>query len=307
MANTVDQPLNLKTWVQMMRPGFLLITAVACLLGTALAHADGVEVQAPLALCATWVALLMHALANVLNDYHDALNGADDANTQGVFPFTGGARFIQNGQASVAQTRQLAWVLLALCVPGALWLLWTVGPMLWVFGLLGLFWAWAYSAPPLALMCRGLGELTVALSWGLMVVGSDFVQRHAAAPWTWQVALSYSLLIGNILLINGVPDAPADARVGKRTLAVRLGAARVAWVYGAWGLVSVGVLCIGALTGRLPTWCVWGALSAPLSAWAVWGLVQHVRCAASLRMALVATIGAAVVQGVVLSAVALLN
>ena len=302
----MDQPLTLKTWVQMMRPGFLLITAVACVLGTALAYADGVGVQWPLALCATVVALLMHALANVLNDYHDALNGADDANTQGVFPFTGGARFIQNGQASVAQTQRLAWVLLALCVPGALWLLWSTGAALLVFGLLGLFLAWAYSAPPLALMCRGWGELTVALSWGLMVVGADFVQRHAAAPWTWQVALSYSLLIGNILLINGVPDAPADAQVGKRTLAVRLGTARVAWVYGAWALVSVGVLCVGAFTGQLPAWCAWGAVSAPLSAWGVWGLVRHVCCASSLRSALVATILAAALQGLVLSVLALL-
>ena len=303
----MNQPLTLKTWVQMMRPGFLLITAVACVLGTAMAHADAVVVHVPLALCATVVALLMHALANVLNDYHDALNGADDANTQGVFPFTGGARFIQNGQASVVQTRQLAWVLFALCVPGALWLLWVVGPALSVLGLLGLFLAWAYSAPPLALMCRGMGELTVALSWGLMVLGADFVQRGAWAPWTWPVALSYSLLIGNILLINGVPDAPADARVGKRTLAVRLGALRVAWVYAAWALVSVAGLCMGAYTGRLPAWCAWGAVSAPLSAWGVWGLVRHVRRGVSLRSALVATIAAAVGQGLALSVVALLN
>lgn len=304
MANTVDQPLTLTTWVQMMRPGFLLITAVACLLGTCLAHADGAAIQVPVALCAAWVALLMHALANVLNDYHDALNGADAANHQGVFPFTGGARLIQNGRVSMAQTRRLAWALLALCVPGAVWLVWAVGPTLWVFGLLGLFLAWAYSAPPLSLMCRGWGELTVALSWGLMVVGADFVQRGAFEPWTWHVALSYSLLIGNILLINGVPDAPADARVGKRTLAVRLGAARVAWVYAAWGLVSVWVLGMGAVVGSLPAWCAWGMVSAPFSALGVWGLVQHVQRGAPLRPALAVTIAAAVVQGLVLSAVA---
>ena len=31
--------------------------------------------------------------ANVLNDYHDALNGTDAANTGRVFPFSGGSRF----------------------------------------------------------------------------------------------------------------------------------------------------------------------------------------------------------------------
>jgi 1,4-dihydroxy-2-naphthoate octaprenyltransferase len=139
-----------------------------------------------------------------------------------------------------------------------------------------------------------------------MVLGADYVQRGSLAPWTMSVALSYSLLIGNILLINGVPDAQADARVGKRTLAVRLGAARVAVVYGAWAGVSVAMLGWGAASGHLPTWCAWGVCSAPLSAWATWVLVQYARHQTPLRPALVATIAAAVLQGVALSVVALL-
>ena len=49
------------------------------------------------------LALVAHAGANVLNDYFDARNGADDANQQGLFPFTGGSRLIQNGAVSVAE------------------------------------------------------------------------------------------------------------------------------------------------------------------------------------------------------------
>ena len=37
--------------------------------------------------------LIVHAAVNVLNDYYDALNGSDAANTARVFPFTGGSRF----------------------------------------------------------------------------------------------------------------------------------------------------------------------------------------------------------------------
>jgi hypothetical protein len=78
-------------------------------------------------------------------------------------------------------------------------------------------------------------------------------------------------------------------------------------VYGAWAGVSVAVLGWGAASGHLPTWCVWGVCSAPLSAWATWVLVQYARHQTSLRPALVATIAAAVLQGVVLSGVALLT
>ena len=41
--------------------------------------------------------LLLQAGVNVFNDYYDHDNGCDAANTERVFPFTGGSRFIQNG------------------------------------------------------------------------------------------------------------------------------------------------------------------------------------------------------------------
>ena len=41
---------------------------------------------------------------------------------------------------------------------------------------------WAYSAPPLSLNSRGLGELSVALGFGILIpLGADYVQRGAFA------------------------------------------------------------------------------------------------------------------------------
>ena len=47
------------------------------------------------------LALLAHAGINVFNDYCDHLNGTDARNTQRIYPFTGGSRFIQNGVLSI--------------------------------------------------------------------------------------------------------------------------------------------------------------------------------------------------------------
>jgi 1,4-dihydroxy-2-naphthoate octaprenyltransferase len=74
----------------MTRPAFLTVTAVACLLGLSTATACGSGFSAPRALATVLLALLAHAGANVLNDYFDARNGADDANQQGLFPLHGG-------------------------------------------------------------------------------------------------------------------------------------------------------------------------------------------------------------------------
>lgn len=299
MALVVRQPLVV---LRMARPGFLAITAVACLVGVASAQAAGAGVSAGRALLTLWLALLLHAAANMLNDHADALNGADAANTQGLFPFTGGSRLVQGGVVHASDMRGVALALLALVVPGGLWLAWLSGPaLLWV-GLAGMLLGWAYSMPPLALMSRGLGELAVGLAWGLMVVGADYVQRGQFALASLAAGGSYALLIANILIANGFPDAAPDAWVGKRTLVVRLTPARAAWLYLALALLAHGGLAVGVVRGVLPMPVLWAEASLPLSLAGGALLLRHARHPERLRPALVLGIAAAVLHGLGLAA-----
>ena len=290
------------TLVQMTRPGFLVITAVACVLGTAVAAACGHGPNAWTALATLLLAVLMHAAANVLNDYHDALNGADEANTQGLFPFTGGARLIQNGHVTTQDTHNLAKALIVFLIPCGLLLAVKTGGGLILLGSVGLLLGWAYSAPPLALMKRGLGEATVALTWGLVVVGADYVQRKHFFVIPAAVAVSFALLVGNILVINGFPDATADALVGKRTLVVRLGARWAAWAYLVFALLAYAWLVVGVWLFIHPEPALWGLASVPLSLWAFLQLHKHANQPARLTSAIVLTIAAAVVHGLTMSA-----
>jgi len=72
------------------RPAFLSVTLVGCVLGLASAHAGGVALDPASAILTLVFALVAHAGINVLNDYYDALNGTDAANTERRFPFTAG-------------------------------------------------------------------------------------------------------------------------------------------------------------------------------------------------------------------------
>ena len=283
--------------LRMARPGFLVITAVACLIGMASAAACGCGFS-PLRAAATLVlALLAHAAANMLNDHADAVSGADAANATGLFPFTGGSRLVQQGLVDAQDMRHLAIALLMVVVPGGLWLALHSRGGLVLLGLIGVLLGWAYSAPPLALMSRGVGELAVAVAWGLVVVGADYVQRGQFFFMPSVAAVSYALLIANILIANGFPDAPSDAQVGKRTLAVRLGPRAGAWVY-----VALAVLAhlwiaamVWALVLPLPT--LWALASAPLALAAGALLLRYGHQPARLRPALVLGIAAAVVHG----------
>jgi len=302
MTSPPSTALHWRTLVQMTRPGFLVITAVACVLGTAVAAACGHGPNVWTALATLVLAVLMHAAANVLNDYHDALNGADEANNQGLFPFTGGARLIQNGHVSTQDTYNLAKALIVFLIPCGLLLAVKTGGGLMVLGLAGLLLGWAYSAPPLALMKRGLGEATVALTWGLVVVGADYVQRKHFFVIPTAVAVSFALLVGNILVINGFPDAAADAQVGKHTLVVRLGARWAAWAYLAFALLAYAWLVAGVWLFIHPEPALWGLASVPLSLWAFLLLHKHADQPARLTSAIVLTIAAAVVHGLAMSA-----
>ncbi len=296
MSDLLNNSLPWRTWVQMTRPGFLVISLVACLLGTSIAMASGCELSVWRAFTTLLLALLMHAAANVLNDYHDALSGADQANQQGLFPFTGGSRFIQNGVVTVAQTRELVLALMLIVVPlGLLFAIYTGGGLL-ALGVLGLLFGWAYSAPPLALMTRGLGELTVGFTWFLVVVGADYVQRGNFVAMPFSAALSYGVLIANILVINAFPDALADAQVGKSTLVVLMGRRATAFIY--LGLV----LFAHALALTVSAWSL---ASLPLSLIAAFLLFTNhaqIHNAASLKSAIVLTIAASVVHGLSMSA-----
>lgn len=234
------------------RPAFLGVTLCACLIGLAVAHGSGVPVDAGRAAATVFFALLAHAGINVLNDYFDARSGADAANVERVFPFTGGSRFIQNGVLSQRATGVFGYALLAAVVPAGLWLTAVSDPGLILIGLAGLVVGWAYSAPPLKLQSRGLGEFAITAGWLLVVVGSDFVQRRGFAFLPVAAGLGFALLVANVLYINQFPDVKADGQAGKRTMVVRLGTGPARWGYVLITALAYGWPLLMVLTGRLP-------------------------------------------------------
>jgi 1,4-dihydroxy-2-naphthoate octaprenyltransferase len=251
------------------RPGFLLVSVGGAALGLAAAALQG-PVDRMLALLSLLGAAAAHAGINVLNDYYDHLNGGDAANTQRLYPFSGGSRVIQNG---VLSTRHMlgfgSGLLAAVALLGLALMAWC-GAALWWVGLGGLLLGWAYSAPPLWLAARGLGELAVGLGFGVLLpMGAYFVQRGAYGTAPLAVGLPYALLVANVLLLNQFPDAAADAACGKRTLVLRLGKESAGTLYWLLALLAAGLLPAGVALDLLPPAALW-ALPAVLPALPAW-------------------------------------
>ncbi len=268
------------------RPAFLLATFAACLLGLASAKWSGVPIQPVLAFVTLLLALLTHAAVNVLNDYFDAQNGTDNLNTERLYPFTGGSRFIQNGVLTAVQTARFGYALLAVVMLGGLWLIAEIGSGLLWLGFFGLLIGWAYSAPPFKLNSRGLGELCVLLGFLGVAVGADFVQRNA---FSWQApiaGLPYALLVSNLLFINQFPDRNADMQAGKRHWVVRLPLAKAVYIYPILVWLAVVCLSMGVLVKALPQESMISLLPLLLSIKAAKALVRYAATPSRLRQAI---------------------
>ena len=240
---------------------FLTATAVPVLLGIAVAASHGAFTW--------WTALLTliggsfaHLAINVTNDIFDTLSGADDANTTPTM-FSGGSRVVVYDLVSI---RGLTWIALALfgaaAVIGLLLVAVTGSMMLLWIGVAGIFVGVAYTAPPLKLVYRGLGEFAVALGFGpIMLLGAYVVQTGRLAWEPLVVSLVPGILIALILFVNEIPDRRSDAEAGKRTLPVQFGpdAIRTGYLVAA---VAAFAVIVGGVVGGVMPWPTLIALAA---------------------------------------------
>lgn len=284
------------------RPAFLSVTLLGCLVGLASAFASGVDGSLGLACVSILFALVAHAGINVLNDYYDALSGTDALNTGRIFPYTGGSRFIQNAVLTPRQTATFGAVLFGVVIAAGLVLMFASSLGLFVIGAAGLFIGWAYSAPPLALNSRGVGELCVALGFGLVVVGTDFVQRAHFSIFPVIASVSYALLVANVLYMNQFPDRAADAASGKRHWVVRLPVNQARWGYVALALVAYLWLVGAVVAGALPPTTLLALFAMPPTVLAARDLMRYAQEPRRLQRAIERTIAGACAHGALLAA-----
>jgi 1,4-dihydroxy-2-naphthoate octaprenyltransferase len=199
--------------------------------------------------------VLAHAAANVYNDVGDDQIGADGDNTNHIYPYTGGSRFIQSGLLS---RREMTWLALGLAV-GALAIGFVLslirGPGVILFGVAGLGLGLLYSLPGAQLSARGIGEAAVAIGFGaLPVIGAAWLQTGRFDFGAALISLPVSAWAAAILIINEVPDVDSDRRVRKRTLVVRWGARGAQWIYGGLTAIALAASAIAILRRALPIW-----------------------------------------------------
>ena len=168
--------------------------------------------------------VLAHMSNNLMNDLFDLEVGTDredyPRNLYSPHPVLSG----------VVTRRQLAtYALVVNFVCLAIMIVLTVarGWPIVAFALGGFLLSAAYTAPPLRLKKHGLGEPTVLVVWGPLMVGGTYYAATGQIPGAVILAsLPYALLCTTVLMGKHIDKIPWDGPDGTHTLPVILGEAR---------------------------------------------------------------------------------
>jgi len=211
------------------------------LVGTALPATTG-TFRVGVFVAALLGAIFIQVGTNLSNDYSDARRGADAEDRLGPVRVTAG------GLVPPKQVLRATYVSFGLAVVCGIYLVAMSGVELLVIGVLSILAGVLYTGGPRPYGYEGLGEVFVFLFFGIAAVaGSAFAQVEAFPREAFVLAVPVGLLAAAILVVNNVRDIDTDRRVGKRTLAVRLGRARTrtmfaAMVYGAFLTAPLAIL-----------------------------------------------------------------
>ena len=204
-------------WLIATRAAVLVMTLSACLISGLLAYQAEAWDTGRFVLL-TLGLLSAHAMNNLLNDRSDHLRGVD---RDDAFRTRYGTQPVEQGLMTPDQSLRWAGLCGVLGLGCGLWLSAQVGAQLLPLVGAGLVLVFAYNWP---LKHYGLGEPTVTLVWGPLMIGGGYLS--ITGQWSWGVvalSLPYALSATLVLLGKHTDKIPWDAPRHVRTLPVLLG------------------------------------------------------------------------------------
>lgn len=233
-------------WLIATRAAVFVMTGVSAGIGGLLAYRDHLF-SGPRFLACLLGLVFAHATNNLINDLTDHFKGVDKDN---YFRSQYGPQPLEHGLLTVRQVLGYVAFSGAVALAAGLYLVLTTGGVTLTLLAAGIFFVLFYTWP---LKYIGLGEPSVLLVWGPLMVGGTYyvvTGGHWDPSVTW-ISLAYALGPTAVLFGKHTDKLPADRAKGIRTLPVILGepASRlsVLAMLVAQQLITLGLVARGVL------------------------------------------------------------
>lgn len=212
------RPPVLKVWWLAIRPKTLSVSLVPVLVGCVLAwYEESLFLWLP-ALVAALAAMLIQIGTNLHNDVKDYERGADTPERLGP------SRATASGWLTADQVKRGVAGCFGMALLLGVYLVWHGGwPIFWV-GLFSLAAGLAYTGGPRPIAYSATGELFVWAFFGVVAVMGSYYLQTGHLGWPVFIAANMvGLLAAAVIVVNNARDLENDRKVGKNTLAVRIG------------------------------------------------------------------------------------
>jgi len=217
-----------KIWLQAARPRTLAVSLSPVMVGTAFAYRHGATGMWHYAVLFWLFALAIQIATNFHNDYADFVKGADTEDRLGE------KRAAQMGLLTEDQLKFGTAIALTSALSFGIPLIFRGGWFFVVIVFTSMLNAVMYTGGPWPLGAVGLGDISTGYSgfgdvlvlmyFGFVAVCGTYYLQTMALPWEIIfAAFPVGLLATAVIVPNNLRDRFTDAKVGKRTLAVRFG------------------------------------------------------------------------------------
>ncbi len=244
------------------RPWSLTMSFISVSVGTALAAIDG-AFYLSFYIITLFGMFAFHLGSNLLNDYFDVRSDVDSKNaaTAQYRPHP-----LIEGKLTPKQVLAESLLFIGITLLAGLYLTikrgWPVAEIALIGIALGVF----YTAPPFKFKYFALGELSVFLIWGPLVVeGAYFVQQQTFSMEAFWISLPFGSLVALVLLANNLRDVEHDKSRNICTLPILLGKKNGIRLYIFFVVFAYLSIMFMSICGPLALWSLIILASAPLA------------------------------------------
>ncbi len=235
--------------VKLARMPIVLAVIPIFLIGVLFALHTGAEFSLLNFLWGFGILFIIEIAASFANDYFDY--EADKHNKQ--FGFSGGSGVLLHYPELRPFAKWTSISLMMLAILATIFFTWLASFPLWTIGyiLVAVFFCWFYTAPPLKLVYRGLGELPHFLA-GLMFPGWGYLLLTKTINLSVLIfAIPFGILGLTVIFNFEIPDREADIFGGKKNFIVRFDRPRSFMVINCLYFFAFCLFTIFALTDVL--------------------------------------------------------
>jgi len=210
-------------------------------------------------------AVLVHIGTNIINDIYDFEKGIDKEDKELGIPH-GGSMVISMGLVTLKKMKKAAVISLVTAFFIGIYLYTQAGSWILYLSLFGLLSAIFYTAKPIALKYKALGDIQVILSFGVgMTLGAYIVQTNEFSWLPVIFSIPLGMLIDAILHSNNIRDINFDGKFGVKTLPILIGEKLSVKFYYFLILGAYLSVIIFAALGLLPWFALLSLITLPLA------------------------------------------